>query len=103
MTTIAHEGKTFTKVEDPPRGKKAHQVALIIQKLQEAEGEPLEFEQLCLDVDLKYPQDVVAAALALEFVEHVDRYHLSSEVGHRAKSYYVWTGPANPTSASSDS
>jgi len=57
---------------------------------------PMEFEALCLSVGQKYPQDLHAAAIALELTEYVDRYQDTREVGHRAKAWYVWVGPVEP-------
>lgn len=90
--TLSHGGKNYVLAE-APRGKKVEQVAGMVKLLQENPGVPLEFEDLCLKVGQKYPQDVQAAMIALEMVEFVDRYQLATEVGHRAKSYYVWVGP----------
>lgn len=97
--TLSHGGKTYVLAE-APRGKKSEQVAGMITYLQEHPGEPVEFDALCSAVGQKYPQDVQAAMIALEMVEHVDRYNDSREVGHRAKSYYVWSGSPNPTPGS---
>lgn len=97
MPSIAYEGRNYTKVEEPPRGKKAAQVAGILKTMQSNPGIPIDFDQACMDVGLKYPQDVIAAGIALELTEFVDRYQLSTEVGHRAKTFYVWVGPEDDT------
>ena len=93
--TAHFNGETYIKA-DPPRGKKVDQVARIIKTLQDNPGVPYDFEQLCLSVGQKYPQDLHAAVIALEMTEYVDRYWHSREVGHRAKTYYVWVGPLAP-------
>lgn len=98
--TVTIGDQKFVKVEDPAQGKKAVQVAKIIQILQNNPGEPMLFEDLCDQVGQKYPQDIQACMFALELVEHVDHYKDANEAGTRGKSYYAWTGPTDPTSAS---
>src|SRR5689334_24586664 len=98
-TTLEHEGATYVLAEDQ-RGKKVAQVAKIIQELQENPGVPIEFEGLCNRAGQKYPQDVQAAVIALEMTEFVDRYTRADENGRKAKTFYVWVGPENPTPAS---
>lgn len=90
--TLTHDGRNYVKAE-APRGKKAHQVAMMLRELQSNPGVPIEFEALCTRAGQKYPQDVQAAVLALELCEYLDRYQLASEVGARGKMYYVWIGP----------
>jgi hypothetical protein len=95
--TLEHEGRNFVKSEDGFRGKKAVQVAKIIELLQASPGEPLDFDDLCKQVGQNYPQDVQACAMALHMTEHVDIYK-KREGG---KAYFlVWVGPVNPTIAS---
>lgn len=89
---LEHDGRAYVLAE-APRGKKAAQVAGMIKTLQENPGVPHEFEELCLKVGQKYPQDVQAALIALEMCEYVDRYNLASDTGPRAKIFYVWVGP----------
>lgn len=101
QNTLVHGGTTYVRAE-APRGKKVEQVAKMIQTLQAHPGVPYEFEALCLSVGQKYPQDVQAAMLALEMCEYVDRYQDSRDVGHRAKSFYVWVGPEAPRTESAD-
>src|SRR3954447_16516256 len=95
-TTLEHEGATYILAEEQ-RGKKASQVAKIIEELQANPGVPIEFDALCLRAGQKYPQDVQAAAIALEMTELVDRYTRTDEAGRKAKTFYVWVGPTNPT------
>jgi hypothetical protein len=97
--TMEHEGVKYVLAEDQ-RGKKVAQVAKMVMELQDNPGVPIEFEGLCTRAGQKYPQDVQAAVIALEMVEHVDRYVRTDEGGKKAKSYYVWVGPENPTTAS---
>lgn len=84
---IQHEGKTFRKSTEGHKGKKAHQVAKILEQLQELPGVPWDFEVLCSNAGAKYPQDVVAAMMALEMCELVDIYKTASD----NKTYYVFT------------
>lgn len=96
--TLAHGGKTFVLSEEGYKGKKAFQVAKIIEALQEQPGVPLDFEELCLAAGQKYPQDLIAAAMAFEMTELVDVYKQAS--GDRKKMFLVWKGPVNPTEGS---
>lgn len=61
------------KAEDNPSGKKAVQVAKMLEVLSDAD-EPMPFEDICSAAEVKYPQDVAAAFYALELVGAVDRY-----------------------------
>lgn len=92
--------KKFTKVEEPPHGKKAIQIAEIIKRLQENPGTPMEFEDLANEVGCKWPQDLLAAMHALEMCEFIDRYKPSTEAGKRGNAFYAWNGPADPSTAS---
>lgn len=95
-TTITHEGRTFHKQPEGFHGKKNYQVAGILKRLQENPGVPLPFEDLCLEVDQKYPQDVQAAAMALFMVEYVEVVKTPGD----KKTYLVWVGPVDPTNES---
>lgn len=86
--TIEYGGTTYVKSEEGYRGKKAEQVARILKELMENPNIPFEFEALCETAGAKYPQDVVAAAMALHMTELVDIYKSTS--GAR-KTYIVWT------------
>lgn len=100
--TLVADGVNFVKSEEGHRGKKAQQVARIIEVLQENAGVPCDFDWVCEQAGAKYPVDVQAAVMALEMVEHVDLYVKSAESTTRRKIYYCWVGPVNPTNGSSE-
>jgi hypothetical protein len=97
--TLTHDGTTYVRASDA-RGVKVQQVAVMVEELQKNPGIPHLFEDLCTKAGQKYPQDIQAAMIALELTEFVDRYNRTDEVGHRARSYYCWVGPVDPTNAS---
>lgn len=99
--TIAMGGVTYIRSQEGHRGKKAVQVAEIIQALQEQDGQLVDFETLCNDIGIKWPQDIQAATIALELIEAVDLYHRASDTGKGKKIFYVWRSDVNPTPASS--
>lgn len=86
--SITHEGQVYHHAPAGHRGKKALQVAGLLEQLMENPGVPLEFDAMCAAVDAKYPQDVQAAVFALEMTELV---HLYYKGGNSKKAYYVWT------------
>jgi hypothetical protein len=94
--TLQFEGKNFMKSEEGFRGKKAVQMAKMIEYLQANPDEPVSMEYLCELVEQKYPQDVQAGFMALFFVEEIDVYKTSAD----NKTYFVWRGSPDPTNAS---
>lgn len=86
--TIEYGNRTYVKSEEGYRGKKAEQVAKILKELMENPGIPFEFESLCNTAGAKYPQDVIAAAMALQMTELIDLYR---ETSGARKLYIVWT------------
>lgn len=86
-TTLAYNGKSYVKSEGH-RGKKATQVAKMLEQLMSQPGVPIEFEELCENAGAKYPADVQAAVMALEMTELIDMYKHSTEP---KKVFYVWT------------
>lgn len=85
--TYTYDGKTYVKSEGH-RGKKATQVAKMLELLMGSPGEPIEFEYLCHTAGAKYPADVQAAVMALEMTELIDMYKRKDEP---KKVFYVWT------------
>lgn len=83
---IQHEGKTYRRSEEGHKGKKAYQVAKVLEQLQELPGVPWDWAVLCENADIKFPQDVVACMMALEMCELVDIYKTSD-----GRVAYVWT------------
>lgn len=100
--TLAKGGVTYIRSQEGHRGKKAVQVAEIVQALQESKGDLVDFEALCTDIGIKWPQDIQAATIALELIEAVDLYHKASDTGKGKKIFYVWRSDGNPTLASSE-
>lgn len=92
--TLEYEGATYVKSEEGYRGKKAEQVAKILKELMEWPNIPFEFEALCETAGAKYPQDIIAAVMALHMCELVDLFRATS--GAR-KLYVVWTAPTEET------
>jgi hypothetical protein len=87
---LEYDGITYVKSEEGYRGKKAEQVAKILEELMQHPNIPFEFEALCETAGAKYPQDVIAAAMTLHMTELVDLYRETS--GNR-KLFVVWTDP----------
>lgn len=69
------------------KGKKAFQVARILEILQSNPGVPYKFDDLCTEVGQKYPQDLQAAAIALHLAHDLDVYRQS---GGGKDIYLVW-------------
>lgn len=93
---------TFTREDDKPSGKKVEQVAKMISRLRSAQGTPVSFEELCEEAEVKYPQDVQAAMIALELIEQIDRYVYVTDGSTRQRVGYGWAeGKSSPSSPAS--
>lgn len=68
------------------------QVADLIAKYQESDN-PLIFTEVCGDLEIKYPEDLVPAMHALETVGKVTRYDARRKEGegNRRTAAYKWT------------
>ena len=78
----------YVKTDAPTGGKKAEQVAKMIEALVIADA-PVPFEQLAADAGAKYPEDVKAALLALEQVDVVQRYTFTEHGSSRMRTAYL--------------
>lgn len=70
---------TFVQAQDTLKGKRAAVVARIIERLVEAEGEPLTFGEL-LDGS-EHPHQYTPALHALELVGAIERWDAKSDDG----------------------
>src|SRR5215212_2106917 len=71
LETIQVGGRTLVRSEEGFRGKKAVQVAGMLEIIQKDPSEAHELEDLCRQVEQKYSQDVVAAFMAMEMLEAI--------------------------------
>lgn len=70
---------TFVQAQDPLKGKRAAVVATILERLVEAEGEPLTFAEL-LD-GAQHQHQYTPALHALELVGAIERWDAKSDDG----------------------
>lgn len=66
--------KYVLQKDHTPSGKKASQVANLMEALVAADGEPRPYEELCEEVGIKYPGDLKPAMDALEIAGAIDRF-----------------------------
>lgn len=76
------------KADDNPSGKKAVQVAKMLEVLADSD-DPMPFEDVCAAAGVKYPQDVAAAFYALELVGAVVRYTFVKKGATRKQAAYA--------------
>lgn len=70
---------TFVEAQEPLKGKRAAVVARILERLVEADGEPLTFGELLAGAE--HPHQYTPALHALEFVGAVERWEVKSDDG----------------------
>jgi len=75
----------FAEVADSPSGKKASQVADLLNALVEAKGKPRSYEEMCKELGIKYPGDLQPAMHSLEFVGAVARFTCVEKGSKRKK------------------
>lgn len=79
----------FVESKESPTGKKASQVASLMDALVKAKGEPQEFEAMCAEVGIKYPGDIQPAMHALEIAGAVKRFTYVESGSTRKKVAYA--------------
>lgn len=89
----------FVKQDTAPTGKKAAQVADLMEALVAADGEPRSYEEICEEVGIKYPGDLKPAMDALEIAGAVERYTYTESGTKKQIAYAInkggGTGPSN--------
>lgn len=91
----------FVEQESTPTGKKATQVADLLEALVAADGEPRSYDEMCEEAGIKYPGDLQPAMHALEIAGAVKRFTYTDK-GTKKKTAYAITkggGKKNPSSA----
>lgn len=80
----------YVEATEPVLGQRAKRVALILDRLADADG-PLPFDETCKDLGIEQPSQLLPAMHALEFVGAVKRYSYVAQRGTRARVAYEFT------------
>lgn len=94
----------FVEAKEAPTGKKANQVASLMDALVKSKGEPREFEEVCSEVGIKYPGDIQPAMHALEIAGAIKRFtYVESGSTRKRVAYAIVEGGSKdrPSSGSS--
>ncbi len=85
---MAKKRAAFVPAQGPPNGSRTRAVTAILERIVEAAGNPVPYEDTCVELGIKYPADILPAMTALEITGTVKRYTYAETGSTRKRNAY---------------